>query len=96
MKKRMVMVIIVLLLFCLFLRLRAEKFDIIVPDRIEIAAGEAFCVDDFVEIRGNKRGVTLEYRDDIDINSPGTYTLDIIAEKNGETIEKTATVVIMG
>ena len=83
-------------LFCLFLRLRAEKFDIIVPDRIEIAAGEAFCVDDFVEIKGNKRGVTLEYRDDIDINSPGTYTLDIIAEKNGETIEKTATVVIMG
>lgn len=96
MKKSMVMVIIVLLLFCLFLRLRAEKFDIIVPDRIEIAAGEAFCVDDFVEIKGNKRGVTLEYRDDIDINSPGTHTMDIIAEKNSETIEKTATVVIMG
>lgn len=66
-----------------------------VPEVIEIKRGEAFSVDDYVDIRGRKDDVTLEYIDDININIPGTYTLDIIAEDSrGERLERTVKVIV--
>ena len=53
-------------------------------------------MDDYIEIKGNKENITLEYRDNIDVNIPGTYTLDITAvHKNGRTIEKSVTVKVV-
>lgn len=71
----------------------SASFEIYVPDVIEIECGSGFCVDDYIEIKGNKENITLEYRDNIDVNIPGTYTLDITAvHKNGRTVEKSVTV----
>ena len=78
-----------LIYVCVF----ATSFEIYVPDVIEIECGSGFCVDDYIEIKGNKENITLEYRDNIDVNIPGTYTLDITAvHKNGKTVEKNVTV----
>ena len=66
------------------------------PDVIEIECGSGFCVDDYIEIKGNKENITLEYRDNIDVNIPDTYTLDITAvNKNGRTVEKSVTVKVV-
>lgn len=74
----------------------STSFEIYVPDVIEIEYGSGFCVDDYIEIKGNKENITLEYRDNIDVNIPGTYTLDITAvHKNGRTIEKSVTVKVV-
>ena len=70
-------------------------FDIDVPKEIYIEEGSGFCVDDYIDIRGNKENITLEYRDDIDVNIPGTYSLYIRAEDDrGRTVEKTVNVTV--
>lgn len=70
-------------------------FDIDVPGEIYIEEGSGFCVDDYIDIRGNKENITLEYRDDIDVNIPGTYSLYIRAEDDrGKTVEKTVNVTV--
>ena len=74
----------------------STSFEIYVPDVIEIECGSGFCVDDYIEIKGNKENITLEYRDNMDVNIPGTYTLDITAvHKNGKTVEKSVTVKVV-
>ena len=85
-----------LIILALWAGLFGEKLDVLAPDAIELQQGEPFCVDDYVEVRGRKKDVILKYRDDININIPGTYTLNISAEnKKGERAEKTVKVTVV-
>ncbi len=83
---------VVIIYACVF----ATSLDFYVPDVIEIECGEGFCVDDYIYLKGNKENITLEYRDNININIPGTYTLDITAtDSNGKTVEKNVEVKVV-
>ncbi|MCD8036109.1 MAG: DUF5011 domain-containing protein [Clostridiales bacterium] len=74
---------------------RQPDFDIDVPNEIVLEMGERFLPDDYVSVEGNTDGMTLEYKDNINTNKEGTYTLTIKAEDSKGRIKETTVAVIV-